>query len=287
MSLPARRSHATGAPSLVPPSRRSAPRASPPQHPGSPRGPRAPPGSARGTAAAAPRAPPCRAACSSTSAIIATASSPCHDGGLVLGLRLLDGRLRTGLVRRQRRLPCALARDGPLEALEHLGQCGTLLPQAPRRLSCSASLSDRAMCSTSCSRSTTCSSTALRGNSTLKLRHLLRRRLIALGKLLHRDGPPPNLPRALPRAASCAAASRLASRAPCSKRTGRRNARRPCGTLAINTLYRLRFRITNKALMKKDIFIFYGVFVARHHTLEIYREPTANQARTYHRYVNR
>ena len=29
------------------------------------------------------------------------------------------------------------------------------------------------------------------------------------------------------------------------RRTGRRNARRPCGTLAINTLYRLRFRITN------------------------------------------
>ena len=134
----------------------------------------------------------------------------------MLGLHLLNGRLHTDLVRRQRHLPCALARDGPLEALKHLGQCGTLLPQAPRRLSCSASLSDRAMCSTSCSRSTFCSSTALRGNGTLKLRRLLRRRLIALGKLLHRDGPSPNLPRTLPRAASCAAASRLAARAPCS-----------------------------------------------------------------------
>ena len=49
----------------------------------------------------------------------------------MLGLRLLDGCLRTGLVRRQRRLPCALARDGPLEALERLGQRGALLPQAP------------------------------------------------------------------------------------------------------------------------------------------------------------
>ena len=29
------------------------------------------------------------------------------------------------------------------------------------------------------------------------------------------------------------------------RRTGRRNARRPCGTLAINTLYRLCFKITN------------------------------------------
>ena len=44
-----------------------------------------------------------------------------RDGGLVIGICLLDGCLRTGLVNRQRRLPRALARDGPLKALKRLG----------------------------------------------------------------------------------------------------------------------------------------------------------------------